>query len=292
MNNVLVPCFRRPEFLSYCIQHIQQANGSDRYNYVFALDYGYDPANLEVLKAFGLRHEFIYTPRITHQTTKQSYSLLNALVYCSKGADLVFLVEDDVMIGRDFFQWHEELHRHELFSSHANLNVNSQQVEGHWDEYYLTTGDYGSIGTCLTSKSIHDKIGPHFNPMYLRDPVKYVSQTFPDSMLKKDQVEQDGLIRRIQMQQDLPMAYPCHRYIDGLLYGPRCYHAGFVGKNRPVRSLAGSMDEKTRQVGGIIYNTEGMRLMCGPYWYDSIPCALELPTWNHLKRIGSPKCPL
>lgn len=291
MNAVLIPCFRRPEFLRECLRNIALAEGADRIFYIFRLDYGFDPLCLDVIKGFPLQHRISYTPKTPWTLTKQSYSVLTGLVEASQIGELVYLIEDDVIIGKDFFQWHEAAHRKELFSSHANLNINTTQVEGRWDEAYLTHNAYSSIGTCIPSKVIHNLIRPCLTESvssgrgafrYLKHPMNYVRARFPKSTLGVSMCEQDGLIRRLQEEQDLPQAYPCHQYIDGLLYGPRCYHAGFVGKNRKRTALIGSHEEKHERVVQTIYSTELMKAECGDLWQDSVPCALELPQWQNL----------
>ncbi len=214
MNVVLIPCFDRPEFLSECLKNIEQAESADQYHYIFRLDHGHEPDNLKVIEGFKLSSETTFTPRTTYGIGKQSYSVLSGLQIAAKTSDhLVFLIEDDVMIGRDFFRWHEEVHSQQaLFSSHANLNVNSPSKEGWIDEYYLTTRDYGSIGTCMTRESIA-LIDPHINADYFLHPVQYIRRKFKNSFLGYGFAEQDGLIRRIQADQSLPQAYPCHHVL-------------------------------------------------------------------------------
>lgn len=292
MNVALVPCFDRPEFLTLCLENIKKAEGSSIVHYIFRMDHGYDPANLQVIAEFVRRypvsHQLSFTPRTHYGLAKQSHSLLTGLIQAATKTDaLVYLIEDDVMIGRDFFGWHDRVHEQnpDLFSSHGNLNINrSMPTEGNWEEYYLTSGDYGSIGTCMSKTTILQLIAPHANRSYFRSPISYVQRTFPASTLKKDQAEQDGLIRRIQVATGKPQAYPHITEIDGLLYGPRCFHAGFYGKNRP-KKYTGDLQQKIARLRQIIYSEEGMRsfALAPGYYADSRPCALELPEWRTLR---------
>ncbi len=289
MNVVLIPCFDRPEFLSECLKNIEQAESADQYHYIFRLDHGHEPDNLKVIEGFKLSSETTFTPRTTYGIGKQSYSVLSGLQIAAKTSDhLVFLIEDDVMIGRDFFRWHEEVHSQQaLFSSHANLNVNSPSKEGWIDEYYLTTRDYGSIGTCMTRESIA-LIDPHINADYFLHPVQYIRRKFKNSFLGYGFAEQDGLIRRIQADQSLPQAYPCHLEHEGLLYGPRCFHAGFIGKGRIQQKLPGTAEQRQDYIQKVIYDQTTMRhvSLSEGYYLDSRPCSLILPEWKTLKRKG------
>lgn len=288
MNVALIPCFNRPEFLTLALENIRKAEGAADIHYIFRLDHLFDKTNLQVIAQFPLPHTITYTPRVHYKLAKQSHSLLTGLIIAAQRTDkLVYLIEDDVMIGRDFFRWHDAVHKQnpDLFSSHANLNINrSIPTQGNWDEYYLTSGDYGSIGTCMHRDTILNHIAPHASKSYYRSPTNYVATTFKGSTLKRDQAEQDGLIRRIQHTTGRPQAYPHTMQIDGLLYGPRCFHAGFYGKNRP-KKYTGSLDQKITRLREIIYSEEGMRTFAlhPGYYADSRPCALELPEWTSLR---------
>lgn len=280
MVKVLIPCFRRAEFLHHSLRNIEKAEGAELHHFIFALDHGYDPEVLRVTEGFTLSKEIRYTPRTRYTIGKQSFNVLYNL---PRGEEYTILIEEDVIVGRDFFQWHAAVHdQGHLFSAHANLNVNSAPREGMTDEYYLTSRDYGSIGVSLSGEAM-EHIAPHINGDYFADPVRYIRKHFPDSWLGYGFSEQDGLIRRIQAQTDLPQAYPCHLYLDGNLYGPRCYHAGYVGKNRPRTGITGSLESRIAQVGATIYDTSIMRAACGTYAGDSVPCALELPQWDELR---------
>lgn len=293
MNIAVIPCFDRPEFLTLALEHIQQAEGADQLHYIFQLDRGFDRQNINVISAFPFPHEIRQTPRTPYGLAKQSFSVLSGLTYAASKTDgLVYLIEDDVLIGRDFFRWHQAVHdQHEdLFSSHANLNVNRTiEPEGTWDEYYLTTFDYGSIGTCLKAITIRNDIAPHAQPAYFRSPTHYCQNHFKGCPLGKNFSEQDGLIRRIQWASNRPQAYPHTREIDGLLYGPRCYHAGYYGKNRGKGPRI-PFQQRLPQLRQIVYSQEHMRSFARHpgYYHDSRPCALELPAWTslHLKPLS------
>lgn len=285
MIPVLIPCYRRPEFLRHVLDNILLAEEADLHHYIFKLDHGHDPEAEKMAQDFPLSKRIIRTPRTSYTIGKQSYNVLSGFAEAFKSATpYAILIEDDVIIGRDFFRWHKAVHEaHDLFSAHANMNVNSPSKVGLTDQYYLTSGDYGSIGVSLSRKA-WDRIAPHVDHEYFAHPVAYVKKHFPASTIGHAFAEQDGLIRRIQMAQELPQAYPCHVEVDGNIYGPRCYHAGFVGKNRPQTSMHGDLSTRTSLVGRIIYDRTSMSVHTGggSYAADSIPVALELPAWSTL----------
>lgn len=287
MNTVLIPAFNRPEFLQLCLEHIQEAEGAQDLHYIFQLDRGHDPENVRIASTLPFSKELRYTPKTHYSLAKQSFSLLSGWIYAAhKSARLVYLIEDDVLIGRDFFRWHQEVHdQHDLFSSHANKNVNRHiEQQGSWDEYYLTTFDYGSIGTCMRREVILEQIAPHANQNYYRAPIHYCATKFRGCPLNRDQAEQDGLIRRIQWQSGGPQAYPHTEEIDGMLYGPRCYHAGYYGKNRGAGPNS-SFQQKLARLREIVYSDAAMRNFASQpdFYLDSRPCALALPEWKSLR---------
>jgi hypothetical protein len=173
----------------------------------------------------------------------------------------------------------------ELFCSLSTRNTN-RVVPANDDPrlYYRTTLDYCSLGVCFERSVITQLIAPHVRREYFQDPSAYCARHFPSSQVGAGYVEQDGLIRRVQEAQgeQRPIAYP---------YRPRAYHAGFIGYHRAGR-LEGSLRERIRQVGSIIYNSESMRqAIANPeHIADSIPIPLDTPPWQTLWHRALAQC--
>lgn len=293
MNVLLIPCWKRPEFLWHCLDNLTKAEGIKDVHTIFRPDHGSDTQNVNVIYEFADRlgpFEIMTTDRTGYSLTKQSYSLLSGyLIAANKSTDLVFMVEEDVMVSRDFFRFHTSLHSQEpqLFCSLSTKNHNrpvttTTDPEG----YYLTALDYCSLGVCFKAATIKEHIAPHANDTYLRSPMRYVKAKFPDSCLNKSMCEQDGLIRRIQenLGDTSPIAYP---------HVPRAFHAGYYGYNRPQRTPP-TFSERLTQVAGIIYSPEAMRLasLNPAMAADSEPVPLDIPPWQNLRRQQPPEIPL
>jgi hypothetical protein len=281
---VLLPCWRRPEFLWHCIDNLSQAAGIENTHVVFRLDTGFAPDILDVIRTQGQRlpsFEIQYPPACPFRRTKQSANiLLGYLQAACKSRQLVFLIEEDIMVARDFFRWHRAVHAQQplLFGSIAAKNHNRDvTVPSTADGYYCSSGDYCSWGVCMDRRVIRQLIAPHVNISYFRKPKRYLRHHFPKSSVSLGFVEQDGLIRRIQEVSERSLAYPCV---------PRAYHAGFYGYNR-AGGVEGSLADRVRQIASIIYSVDAIRAASrhATFAADSIPVALTVGNWNVLRRI-------
>lgn len=284
MNVCLIPAYRRPEFLWHCLENIKLADGADSLHYIFRFDHGFDPDNEKVVKDFPFSHEIAVTRRTPYQLSKQSYSLLSGYeIAASKTDRLVFMVEEDVMVARDFFRWHIAAHEAwpTAFCSIAVANPNRTMVDTVDDPgaYYVSTGDYCSLGVCFTRDALRTHVLPGVTNRYYADPINYVASNFRGMPIGRAFAEQDGLIRRTEMRLG-------DRGIGGIVWPwkARAYHAGFYGKNRGA-GPRGPLQERIERLAAIIYSDEAMRTFAKhPEWYeDSRPIDLNPQTpWTSL----------
>ena len=280
MNTVLIPCWRRPEMLWHCLANIKRAHGSDAYHYIFRMDKGYDPALHEVIEGFPFSHQISEAgPTKYREISKQSHNLLQGYALAAQLSDgLVIMIEEDVMVATDFFGYHEAVHEAEpgLFCSIAVANPNrTMQDSGPREAYYLSGGDYCSLGVAFKRDVLQQLIAPHACADYFTNPEGYCRKHFLGSPIGHSYVEQDGLIRRIQMRQSRPIAYP---------WRAKAYHAGLYGKNRGG-GPTGTWRQRLQYVTDIIYSDEAMRTFAKhPEWYeDSKPINLNAEPWETLK---------
>jgi len=271
---LLVPCWRRPEMLWHCIDNICKAEGIEAMHVLFRPDSGFDPDTLAVIREHAKRlpsHEIQPAPRCPYRRTKLSANiLLGYLNAASRARRHVYLVEEDVMVGRDFFRWHAAVHaqRADLFCSIAVRNHNREvRAPADPDAYYLTSGDYCSWGVCFDVAVIRERIAPHVNLGYLSRPKRYLQGHFAGSQVSLGFVEQASLLRRIQELGALPIAYPAT---------PRAFHAGFYGRNRPG-NIEGALQDRVRRLDGMIYDCTAMRVaaLSNRYAADSEPVSLD-----------------
>ncbi|HTT03929.1 MAG TPA: hypothetical protein VMF64_01470 [Steroidobacteraceae bacterium] len=284
---LLVPCWRRPEFLWHCLDNLTRAAEIDSVHVVFRPDFGFWPENLDVIRAFSDRlasYEIQPATACPFRRTRQSANLLLGYLRAAAVAGrYVFLVEEDVMVARDFLTWHRAVQAAaagRLFCSIAVRNHNRHvEVAAEADGFYLSSGDYCSYGVCFDRRVLLEHIAPHVTLDYFRRPKRYMRRHFPASRVGLGFVEQDGLIRRIQECSSLAIAYPCL---------PRAFDAGFYGYNRPG-GVTGSAEERRRKLAEVIYDRERLRAAAGPQFADRCdPVDLEPLPWGVPRRIELP----
>lgn len=274
----MIPAYNRPEFLYLCLEQIRKADGWKELKYLFCLDRGYTVNVKTIAKTIGADYEIIETPLTQYTIGKQSYNVLNGYKEAAvMSGKYVYMIEDDVMVGRDFFNWHKQVHDNALlFCSIASKNNNRKiEEEGNEREYYLTKDDFQSLGVCFDKKIIFDTIVEHIRHDYFANPVQYCRDNFPNSSIGAAFAEQDGLIRRIQMKDGRPIAFP---------YIPRCYHAGFYGKNRG-RYASGDFGNRLQKVRNTIFNRAMMKeanKQNEDFYRDSEPIDLNVTTSEKL----------
>jgi hypothetical protein len=291
---VVLPCWRRPEFLWHCLDNLTRAAGMDAVHVLFRPDTGFAPENLEVIHSFADRlpsFEIRLPEPCPFRRTKPSANLLLGCLYAAAMARrYVFLVEEDIMVARDFFTWHRTVHAaaRGLFCSIPVKNPNrSLTLPDQPAAYYLSSGDYCSNGVCFDKHRVQSMIAPHVNMGYLRRPKKYLRRQFPASAVGLGFVEQDGLVRRIQERSQRPIAWPCV---------PRAFHAGFFGARggwqnfHPPSHLGSSIWERVQLLADTIYSPDAVRnaAQSAQCIDDCLPCNLDLPAWRGVDRIDVP----
>src|SRR5450755_4778214 len=111
---VVLPCWRRPEFLWHCLDNLTRAEGIDSVHLLFRPDTGFSPDNLDVIRSFSDRlssFEIQLADPCPFRRTKPSANFLLGLLHAAATTRrLVFLVEEDIMVARDYFRWHRAVH--------------------------------------------------------------------------------------------------------------------------------------------------------------------------------------
>jgi hypothetical protein len=279
---VVLPCWRRPEFLWHCLDNLTRADGIRDVHVLFRPDTGFSTENLEVIELFAERlssFEINLPQPCPFRRTRQSANLLlGYLRAAAEAKQYVFLVEEDVMVGRDFFRWHRAAHAAgPLFCSIAVKNPNrTLRLPDEAEGYYLSSGDYCSHAVCFDKQVVRSMIAPHVNMAYFRRPKKYLRRHFPASAIGLGFVEQDGLLRRIQEPSTYSIAYPCV---------PRAFDAGFYGYNRPGE-IGGSIRDRIQSLADTIYNPVAMRNAVNSALSGKcVPVDLQPPRWSIQRRI-------
>lgn len=271
--------------LWHCIDNLCQAEGIEDLHLVFRPDSGYDPDTIAVICSFSGRlrsYEIQPAPSCPYRRTRLSANILLGYLHAAAVArNFVYLVEEDIMVGRDFLRWHQRVQaqRQGLFCSIAVRNHNRNvTMPDDPDGYYLTSGDYCSWGVCFQRAVIIDLIAAHVNLPYLSHPKRYLRRHFRLSQVGLGYVEQASLIRRIQEFSGLPIAYPAT---------PRAFHGGFYGRNRPG-GITGALDERVHQLAQVIYDPVAMRraALTEQYAIDSEPVRLDVSAHAALRQLS------
>jgi hypothetical protein len=290
---VVVPCWRRPDFLWHCLDNLARNDEIGDVHVLYRVDTAYSEEILDVISSFGHRipsYEIEFAIPSPFRRTKPSANFLFGMLHAAaRASQFVFLVEEDIMVARDYLRWNRAVHAAAgpLFCSIPVKNPNRDlELPADSAGYYLSSGDSCSNGMCFHKDILIDLVAPHFNMSYLRQPKKYIRRRFPRSEIGLGFVEQDGLIRRIQEQSSFPIAWPCV---------PRAFHSGFFGARGGWQKF-GEQDsgtplrERVRLLGDTIYNAEAMRKAIDrpEFLQTCMPCELELPPWTQLHRVVVP----
>lgn len=265
-NVVLIPCWRREDFLQVTLDCIKEAQGADKNIYVFLVDRGFHSEVVEVAKAFPLEKIIRFTPQ--HRFYGNSYNLLEGYRFGHKllnerKGELVYLIEEDIWVGKDFFTFHEKVQsKYPCFGLSAVRNQNNQTPYPPEPESVYHHIAYQSLGVSFKASTL-EKILPHARPEFYRSMQRYVIANFRDSRYGSGWTEQDGLINRIAEKSPVHMLYP---------FVPRAFHAGFVGYNRKGKPLQGNLQERVAKLKAM--SDQEMNELAAEY-KDITRCHLE-----------------
>lgn len=244
---VIIPTFRRPGFLEVCLEHIQAARGWQDYNYLFAIDRNDTTCDGVMRRFYDAGARGAYTARPVHNFKGNVYNIMSAYqvaysLAVDAGAPFIHLIEDDIFIAPDYFDFHEKAWQAApdtfCISACRNQNITQsvfllrnelEEIVENKPNYIYLHQSYQSLGVSFRTESVR-LITEHARPEYWANPIQYCREAFPDvTAIPAGNAEQAGLIHRIIHRHNLRTAYPVV---------PRAYHAGFAGSNRPGRKPA------------------------------------------------------
>lgn len=224
---VVMPTLHRPEMLALSLERI-----ANSINHPDDIRIFLDACSEERLDEVEyVRDEFFPEAHIFRagkhvEAPSGTWNILHALKQgYHSGADLVFLIEEDVQIFPEFFKWH-------IF----------KQETGDW---FATCGryrteypidHYTNPGSCLKKDSLR-QIVPHINDSFFNDRRGYMDRFF--GVMDGASDLDDGLIRRVIRACSGKIAYPDK---------PKCAHHGFRMYNRAEPYLVtGNIKERINQ---------------------------------------------
>lgn len=259
---VIIPAYTRPEYLFVSLTLLLKCKEAPEHHFIIALDQGYSKKCEDVAKQLlnGYSYEFLYNDGSRFRSMKQSYNLLYSYKYAATKTDgLIYLVEDDIFCGLNFFNCHRKLHaKHpDIFCSiasrlnnHTTISEHKKQTLDIFTSQTNTESVYQSLGVCFKADVIRNYIVPHIQPLYFTNPSRYCQENFKKHFLKGTFTEQDGLIRRIADTSKKCIAYPDY---------PRCYHAGIYGYHRIEKKfLSMNFEQRIQAIIDICFDEKKM----------------------------------
>lgn len=222
---LIIPTFNRPEMLTLCVEGLLATPRLSELEIWVCIDDHFDRRyDADVYEA--IRPLFPFRPRVIQRTPSNSIgNSLNIMEAYREAfqtkAEFVFLLEDDIVVEPDFFDWHYSVHAGESLAGSvaARPGGDGRDPKKKQEGYFVTDKDFCSLGLCWRRETL-GLIVPHANrPYYMRQP-DYCREHFPASRFGNEYGEQDGLIRRIVEANRLRIGWP---------WRPRAWHIGIYG---------------------------------------------------------------
>lgn len=288
---VIVPSYYRPEFLALCLEHLASAQNGNRDKHIMVYQDRHIGDNSEMVniqlpevrevcrRMSGAFSNFSYVERHPTLFRGNPYNFLEAYnsAYLDESARLVYLVEDDVMVCRDFFVWHETIQKklNPFISVGWHCIRDSAKVPKTDDVHaYITSyRDFSSIGICWKRENLSALI-QHAKSAYYANMEHYLRNAFPGSPIPYRQwTEQAGIITRLLHEK------PGERLVvwAGLA---RVGHIGIRGYHRKGGyKFSGNLDQKIQGLRDVYLDEKKLLDLYKDRW-DDINSPKEIPQWN------------
>lgn len=198
---IVMPVCNRPEMLSLALRGIDQANNPPDDVRIFC-DTDTCVSDVEYVRDTYLPHAQIFQAGLHPFVPSGMWNILNALKQgYETGADLIYHIEEDVVVKPKFFEWHR---KHNVPGIMATCGRR-------WKNYPY----YTNPGSCFHRSKL-GLVVKHIIPALFSNHVAYQDVVF--GKMEESSHLDDGLIRRVARQHNLPVVYPNE---------PMCSHIGF-----------------------------------------------------------------
>lgn len=241
---IIVPTYDRPEFLWVCLEQLSKVDGIENKIVWICEDIHADKpksftTQMEMLatireweKQFG-RSGLCYYATPSHTTYGNSFNVLSSLKRAyESGASAVYLIEDDVLVTKDFFEWNDQVFNQlspwVVCTGRLNRSLNfamngpDAMDESNKDIHACKSvvGAYNSWATCFSKQALADIVT--IIPPYERFCAGF---------------EQDIMIQDWMQKNKRASVWP---------YVPRAFHFGWRSYHRCGRELTGVLEEKVK----------------------------------------------
>lgn len=287
---VIVPTYDRPEFLAVCLEKLVQARGIEEKELWICQDFHIEDKNRsaawhelemvpvleEARRQFGSR--FRYVPRKPHNFYGNSFNLMAAFVEaCAAQPRYTFLIEDDVMVMPDYFQWHaaaqEKWNPFVSCAGRINRSLNfalngPEAIDESCRDGVACVSSlqaYISWATCFTSSSLR-------RILLTAAGANFFSWADQSCCGARPGHEQDIVIQEMMKRvKTLSSVWP---------YVPRAYHMGWHSYHRPAGvKFNGSLSERVDALRKAIVDPAKIRDMAGLQDIDPYP-KKEIEPWD------------
>jgi hypothetical protein len=234
---VVMPTLKRTEMLALALQKLAQLSGSEDLPVQIFLDTCTQEKTDEVE---FVRDEYFPTAQILQakehvKAPSGCWNILHAIKSgYETGAEFVFLIEEDVMVYPDYFDWHFAIHENYFNPAHLLATCGRRKKE-------YKTEFYTNPGSCL-HRNLLDYIVPHINDDFFQNRIKYLNERF--GSIEDCGDLDDGLIRRVIDKVQAEIIYPdC----------PVVAHQGFWAYQKLVEyKTHGSIQERVEQLRNML----------------------------------------
>lgn len=245
MDFVIVPVWRRAGFAAACLQGLRDAMLPDT-RVLVSVDFDFCDDVLDVVKVFedSLPGQVAVAVRDVDYPTG-SYNVLTAMKEALEHVssnDLVHVLEEDVLVGRGYFGYHQSAHRlvPNAYSVSACENIflpDDAQAPDKPHAVYLS-GAFQVWGSSYRPHRV-ESILKRLKPNYFPEMQAAMVAEFGEANTLRTGPLYDGVMANDMAATGAPGVFP---------FVPRAYHAGFEGVSYGNKALPGTTAEQAHQI--------------------------------------------
>jgi len=222
MNWILIPGYNRPEFFYRTMESLVKNPEVKDYNIIFALENDVNQAYFDIIESFrdGLRFDVIKRPQRYGCTRNILEGLKTAI---ERSDEYVIVVEDDVVVSRDFLRFLDYCYRHfyQPDGDIANIGSSTNRSLGRVNYVYKEQW-YLPWGTLIPKYFFNRFLLEHCNDSYYQHTREYAERYYHFKTEGRE-VEQASLILRVMLKNNLYQILP---------EVPRSLEIGIYGEHR------------------------------------------------------------
>lgn len=266
---IIIPTFDRPEFLWLCLENLyEKVLVVPNYPIIWVCEdihadkpksFTIEMEMLAVHREFQSKLSYTYISAKPHTTYGNSYNVLNALQMAANDGvyRYVYLLEDDVLVTPDFFQWNEAVQqKFKPWASCAGRLNRSLNFEMNGRE--AVDESIQDVNACHSSVTAYNSWATCFS----REALQQVSSMIGSYDSFGKGFEQDMMIQRAIRREKLTTIWP---------YIPRAYHMGWYSYHRDgSMKLYGTLEEKVKALRAAIKNPAKLKAL-GAQDMDAFP---------------------